>query len=443
MLSNESLRKIIAIDSGPEQGTEDCIAYLKQICESNALSCEQHSFENIYGDSVLIAYSPKHKHLPQLILQANVDTENPGLYSYWTNSDCNPFNASIINESIYGLGCASGKLDALAKLSAVIDTKDSELKICPVFMASFHRGAFSPTEYLLNHKLIQPKFALVSEASANELVIGSCTQALVKLSIPFSAQEVLNRQAAHSAESTSTQSRIFRGRSTHASTPHLGSSAYEALLKYIKNLPENILLVAATAGESYFSIPSDALLELDLSYYPDDRVLSNLIQANHILEQIAKEHGYNSGANEEDESILPSFSVCKLDSMESSIDIYISVFLSLESDASLLEKHFSAFKTTGIQFNIQEFWPGRCLKANDSFLSSCLQNLESLNIASKIAHKNKFTDATSYLNRNIPAIAFGPGSSLNNVNTANEHIHLADLNSCYRFYKQMIERNCQ
>ena len=117
----ETCRKFISIDSGPLQGTEAICEYAAELCEDFGLNVEIQR-QSVAGvpQANIIARSVDHMPENEFLLQTRLDTVDPGIYGQWTLTENNPFNATIVDEKMYGLGVAETKLDFLCKLCALL-----------------------------------------------------------------------------------------------------------------------------------------------------------------------------------------------------------------------------------------------------------------------------------------------------------------------------------
>src|SRR5207253_597890 len=101
-----------------------------------------------------------------------LDTVDPGPYPLWTHTECNPFDATIIDGKIYGLGTADVKLDFLCKLEALSSFGgDRNWKLPPVLVGTYGEelGMHGALRLIRKNK-ISAKMALISEPSHLKLI---------------------------------------------------------------------------------------------------------------------------------------------------------------------------------------------------------------------------------------------------------------------------------
>ncbi|HEX4924713.1 MAG TPA: M20/M25/M40 family metallo-hydrolase, partial [Bdellovibrionales bacterium] len=111
---------MISIDSSPHNGTAQAAAFAGELCRQFGLHVElQEGVVRGVNQANLIARPQEGRPGEEVLLQSHLDTVDPGSYSLWTETDRNPFNATIKGGKIYGLGAADVKLDFLCKLYAI------------------------------------------------------------------------------------------------------------------------------------------------------------------------------------------------------------------------------------------------------------------------------------------------------------------------------------
>ena len=116
----ELCRKFIGVDSSPSRGTGEISEYAAELCRSAGLQVElQYETHNGLRQANLIARRTSQPQENEVLFQSHLDTVDPGHFSNWKKTQYNPFNASIQDGKIIGLGVADCKLDFLCKLEAI------------------------------------------------------------------------------------------------------------------------------------------------------------------------------------------------------------------------------------------------------------------------------------------------------------------------------------
>ena len=138
----EAIEKAIKVKSVSDQGNEEIShffgEFMKQIGFKVNLQEVTHSLPEvskrqfnvigILGDPLVDSKTKK-----GLLLNTHTDTVSPGLKSNWTETDGDPFHATIKGEKIFGLGTADVKLDFLCKLKACERYAERKLKM-PLYL---------------------------------------------------------------------------------------------------------------------------------------------------------------------------------------------------------------------------------------------------------------------------------------------------------------------
>lgn len=432
----------ISIDSCFNQGTRDFVGFAKKLCEQQELVVEvqEKKIDNISYQS-LVARPKLAKAKEDIVFQSHIDTLDPGLYSDWTETDHNPFKASINGDKIYGLGSASAKLDFLCKLKAFSEIGSKNFKYNPTLVASYGaEEGFIGSQELVNTSVIKPKFAIVGEPSNLKIITSSSGKAIVDIFIPFSDKELELRNKTEN-EVTSTQTKIFRGKAAHSSTPHLGSSAFDNLMKYLKQLPDGIMLVGVDAGISHSTVPSDAVLELDLGTYPDDHMGVKLIDAVKRLEDLANlEFGKHLVENFSEQ--VPTYTIGRVKTETKGIRLLVSFFLPPSLGIESFKSWTERLKSKDCQVVLKYFFVPCKISSEDNWVVGARDILRNNSLSAELVSRTKMTEASFYQEMHIPAIAFGPGEMHGNSFSANEYNLISEMESAIEVYKSFIERFC-
>ena len=138
----EHAEKIVRIHSVSEDGNEEIATYLQGLMQRSGfktmLQEVTHSLENVsrhqynvigtMGDPLV-----DHTTKKGLLLNTHIDTVSPGIKSYWTECNQDPYQLTIKDGKLFGLGSADVKLDMLCKLKACEKYKDRRLKM-PIYL---------------------------------------------------------------------------------------------------------------------------------------------------------------------------------------------------------------------------------------------------------------------------------------------------------------------
>src|ERR1022692_2960548 len=111
---------MIQIDSTPRSGNREIASFCSQLCRDAGFNVklQETSLGGIKQMNIL-ARPQESAEKNEVIFQTHLDTVEPGPMGNWTKTDNNPFQATILDDRIYGLGTADVKLDYLCKLRAL------------------------------------------------------------------------------------------------------------------------------------------------------------------------------------------------------------------------------------------------------------------------------------------------------------------------------------
>ncbi|MBO9668201.1 MAG: M20/M25/M40 family metallo-hydrolase, partial [Bdellovibrio sp.] len=263
----EACRQFIAIDSTPSHGNRELARWAAAFCRQNGLHVEEQ--EEVVGDLEqvnIIARPVSERPSAEFLFQTHLDTVDPGPFPLWTLTGSNPFDAHIIDGNIYGLGAADVKLDFLCKLVAIASFGNNRAwRLPPVLVGTFgEESGMQGALKLIRKNKVAAKMALIGEPSDLKLINAAKGFASVEVRIPFSEEEIAYRNEHNLRESTSTQSKLFRGKAAHSSTPHLGESAINKMFEYLMMLPDTVNIMEIDGGINFNTVPSHAFLEIDM-----------------------------------------------------------------------------------------------------------------------------------------------------------------------------------
>jgi succinyl-diaminopimelate desuccinylase len=383
----------------------------------------------------------------EFLLQTHLDTPDPGPFGLWIQTGHNPFDAHIIDQKIFGLGAAEVKLDFLCKLEALLAfPANTPWKVPPVLIGTYGeelgmQGALK----LIRKNKFSAQRALVGEPSNLNLITAGKGIASVEIRVPYS-QEELNYKIEHNLrESTSTQSRIFNGKSAHSSTPHLGESAVKKMFEYLSQLSHNIVVMEMDGGVNFNTVPANAFLEVDLVAAgfadPMSEKMSVLFHALRDLEeQFLNYH------DQDFHPTHPTLNVGLIRTFEDHIFISGSCRIPPIVTNEIYESWMSALKTkcqsVGAEFRVSDYKRPYRTEKQSPFVQACLEELKNLGLSPELITQPSTNEASLWSRVGIECISFGPGMREGNVHTPQENVSIEDLKKAIEFYRRVIERFC-
>lgn len=445
----DASRALIGFDSTPESGTLRLVEWLKTYCLEKGLAVEVYTEPLSDQQQANIIIRPSAESPPvEFMLQTHLDTADPGPYGLWEKTGHNPFDGTIIDGKIYGLGSADVKLDILCKIEALAKAceKGRQFKLPPVVVGTFGEEiGMQGSLRLIRKHLVRPKMALIGEPSDLKLIYAGKGLAEVEIRIPFSKQEKTYRIEHNLNELTSSQSRIFSGRAAHSSAPHLGDSAIRKMFDYISQLPAQVVVMSIDGGVNFNSIPAQAFLEID----PNSAIQNPMAQKLQHLHRVLKDLelrflGYkdeqfyppyptlNIGRIRCDDDEVVLHGACRLPPIVTN-DVYESWMKYLKQQCDVIEARFKVldykrpFKT----------------ETNSVFVRGCLQELGALNLSQDCVTQSSTNEASLWSRIGVECLAFGPGKRDQNIHTPTENVDIEDLRKATEFYAKVIERFCR
>lgn len=444
----ETCRKFIGIDSTPQHGNREVAHFAAQLCREAGLEVEIEEEEvNGIAQCNVVARPKQTPHESELMLQAHLDTSDPGNFALWTKTQANPFNASIYGGSLYGLGVADVKLDFLCKLEALrrFLVTGRKVKRGVVLVGTFGaQTGMAGAIRLVRRKRISAKHALIGEPTDLQVASAGQGLAVVEISIPFSAEEIEYREQHDLIESGSTQSRIFSGKAAHSSAPELGENAIIKMLDYLSQLPEGIAVMDLDGGTSYNSVPGSAVLEIDLVGGFRDPIVPKLVAVLGALREIEVEMKHFVAAGYT--PTHPTINIGMIRTYPDQVRLIGSCRLpppvtdrDYEAWMDRVRNSCAAVKST---FRIRDYKSAFQTSPDSTFIRDCQAVVQTLGRSSQLQSAASSTEASVFTRLGIECVVFGPGRGAGNSHAPNENIEIEDLDRAIGFYLAVIERYC-
>lgn len=439
MIQNfEDYRRIISLDSSPFVGVVDLCAAYAELCEKLGLKYE------FVNDGLAILVFGNSKSASDLFIYNDLETDEPGPHSLWDESNQNPFEATISRERLIGLGVAGSKLSMLNQMFALKKWKDQggEPSVCLL------GGAFSNLKEDLASPFVSKaiescKNILVSRPTSSRVLTGICGYAKVKFNIPLGKQESDLKKKHLEDEDTSTQTRIFRGRTTHGASLNkkADEDAFVKLVDYLRMLPEGVLVLTMEAGHSVNAVASEAILELNLSQPVAGSSSSKLIA---LVDELSKlSQSFNEQRSNGD-SQLPNLNIGKLrhnpEHLELGVGFYLPHDFNKEKLLLSLNQVQKNLEATGIEFRVADFQEGAEFEKDDAFLSNIKQLLNQKNIEWNEGDSVMKSASRRLSSFRKPMLQFGLANGLGNVNEPNESVEVKDIEDSIDLFFSIMER---
>jgi acetylornithine deacetylase/succinyl-diaminopimelate desuccinylase-like protein len=442
----EACRKIISIDSSPHNGTAEVALFAAELCKQQGLFVDlQEGVLNGLRQINVIARPFEQRPGDELMLQTHLDTVDPGSYGLWTETDKNPFNATIKAGKIYGLGVADVKLDFICKLFALKNISNEKLKSPYVLVGTYgeETGMWGAKNLLLEKK-VSAKRALLGEPSEMKIIYASNGLAVINIKIPFSIEERNHRQDHQSGEGTSSHSKIFRGKAAHSSTPALGENAISKLVQYLDQLPEGLAILTVDGGISHNTVPDQAMLEVELGRSFKESVARKFIRIFREMENISTE--FMKFPSPDFDPNCPTMNIGLVrtneDGVEMTASIRITPSVTREVMTGWLNRLQKFCASLNCEARLADYKSPSLTSLQSPLVKSCFEQIKDLGRMPMVATKSASNESSIYSLRGIECVVLGPGRSIGNSHCPNEQNTIEELEFAIRFYQGIVERLC-
>lgn len=438
---------MISLDSTPAHGNKEVALFAAELCKDRGLFVElQRDFIGDIENVNVIARPQEARPDLEFLLQTHLDTVDPGPFALWTQTECNPFDATIIDGKIYGLGAADVKLDFLCKLEAIsFFGRQTKWKVPPVLVGTYGeeigmQGALR----LIRKNKISAKMALIGEPSDLKLIHAAKGFASVEIRVPFTEEEIAYRQEHNLKESTSTQSKLFIGKAAHSSLPHRGESAVFKMLEYLSQMPDSVTLMEIDGGVNYNSVPGHALLEIDVVTNTAKPIVAKINQIHAAIRALDKE--FLKFADENFTPPHPTLNIGLVRTYEDHVLIAgscrIPPMISQETYEGWMSQLREICEGIGAQFRVTDYKKPFRTVENSSLVKGCREELQAMGLVSELTTQPSTNESSIFSRTGVECLCFGAGKREGNVHTPTEHVAVEDLHKAIDFYKRVIERFC-
>lgn len=483
----EQAEKLISINSVSQDGNEEIAVYLQNLMNKMGLKTSlqevTHSMEGvskrqfnvigILGDPLVDTKTRK-----GLLLNTHIDTVSPGIKSHWTETNGEPFKATIKENRIYGLGSADVKLDFLCKLKAIERYRERKLKM-PVYLVGTagEEIGMMGARFLIKSMALNPKYVIVGEPSELAVIHAHKAYAVYQVNIGYNQ---LERDA--KGFNTRIELKCY-GKSTHGSNPHLGDNAIKRMLSVVRKIKEanfQIRLTKIGGGETVNKVPDSASVEfyLSSSSFDDFRKFfrENLshkevhvefgglgesgmkFMPDNILDAVEGVEGCLAALEKDllsanDPTFNPATSTVNLgmlvqrpSGIEMQFDIRLLPNVAPEAFdqkfKTLVQETNARFSNLIMRVQRTRSTPSLNTSADNELVKAALDAQKLAGIEPKLDKKAASTEAAYFAAHGFDAIVFGPGRGMGNSHTPNEHNLVDHLDKAVHFYDRMIERFC-
>lgn len=443
----EACLSFIKTDSTPSVGT-------KALAQKAAQLCEQAGFRVVLfhekyrgcDQTNLVAYLPEHPpDSTSLILQSHLDTADPGPFALWTRNGSNPFEPSLYQGRIYGLGAADAKVDFLCKLEAVKNLRGKKIRRPVVLVATYGEEiGMMGIKRLIKSGMVQGQYALVSEPTGLRPVRSGKGLAHLEVHLPYEEDEREFRESHDLAESTATQSKLFSGRSSHSSTGKNSDNAIRKLLDYTSQLPGNLALMEVEGGVNFNTVADSAFMELDFSPQLKFSMLQKLSRFRDKVESL--ERKFTEVADSSFDPPYATLNIGRIATTEEGVLLEGCVRTPPVVSEEIYLKWIKEFRQScrDLKGHLKVLDYKRPFKTpeNSLVLQACQEVLEAMGKPSTCSTQSATTEANVLSRHGVECVVFGPAQMENNLHTAHESVAVEELAAGKEFYTRVMERMC-
>ena len=441
----ETCRQLVGLDSTPSRGTREIGEFAAQLCREANFSVDV-DLESLHGlEQINLIARPKGPAgTEEVMLQTHLDTVDPGNAGAWTKTQANPFNASIYNDTLFGLGVADTKLDFLCKLEALKQLGTQNWRKNPVLVATYgaQLGMVGAIK-LMRRKRVKAQVALIGEPT--QLALGYAGQglAVVEVSVPFSPEEILYRENHDQIESSSTQSKIFVGKAAHSSEPDLGQNAIVKMLDYLVQLPAGIAIMDLDGGNSYNRVPESAVLEIDVVGSLQEPIVPKIAQITRALrhmDEALRAFPPDVGG------VRPTVNIGTIRTFPDHVRLTGSCRLPPSVTDKVYESWIATIKDecaqVGATFSVRDYKAAFRTEPNAAIVQAVSRAIRHLGSEPNLVQVPTSTEANVFSRFGMDCIVIGPGQGVGNSHAANESVKIDELNRAIEFYKQTVRELC-
>lgn len=444
----EICRKLISIDTSPTSSTLELVEYLGKLATDEGLHVEivREVHNGLTQANIIVRVEEFKAGDSEFLLQTHLDTVDPVNHSLWKKNDFNPFEATIEDGKIYGLGAADVKLDFLCKLQVLKKFKGRKFNtLKPVLIGTFgEETGMQGALKLIRKNKINAKYAVIGETTDLQIINASKGFAMVEVHIPISEAEKKYKEERNSLESVSTETKLFSGKSAHSSTPHLGDNAIQKMFDFLQRMPENLVLIDADGGTQFNMVPNQAMIELDITSQVQDLTITKINKIYKVLQEV--ESDMRRFQDKQFEPAFSTLSIGVIRTTEESLLIggscRILPNITQELYENWMRKIQNVCQSVGAQFIITDYKRPFRTNENSILIKSTQSILEKLGLDSKCKSLASTNEASLFSRLGIECICIGAGVREGNVHTPQEHVKIDDLEKAMMLYERLVERLC-
>ena len=480
----DTARALVRADTSPGRGTRAAADLLAPLYEAIGLPVRRLEDEpgevNLLagpGGAGSAAADPSRTAAPGgALLVTHIDTVPGGPVERWTETGGDPWALTEKDGTLFGLGCADVKLDALCKLEAA--RRLSERKLARPFWllttCGEEVGLRGARRFAASASFseIRPRYVLCGEPSELRLVTAHKGYAVVRCTVTDAKARLV------STAGPGVERVTFAGKAAHSSTPALGINAIRRALAWARS--SGTPLLSASGGTSANVVPASCVLEVPAPRdsgepAPDDVRFLPATQARPNLWRAAVTAGALEDlwlgllaelAPHQDARFDPKGAVGGLNVFESESEpgsagsVYGRAVARATLDARLLPQHdpdevLGKFERKAqewvrglgsgelsLEIQVTRNAAGMSLRDDTDLVAAIGRVLSRAGLDPRPRAKPTSTEAGVFARAGCEAIVLGPGRSTGNAHEPNERIEIAQLEKAIDLYEEILLELC-
>lgn len=436
----ELCKSALSIDSSIVNGTTDFSEFLTELSTSCGLNIDikNYLFRDLDFQNILITKNKNYKNIKYLFVNP-LDTEAPGPFRSWTSTDQDPFDITIKEGRMFGLGANCGKLNTVLLLKAFSEiAEDQKEKFA--FLGNYGRevrahGALR----FLKEKGVSPENLVVGFPTSNQVVYAQAGRIRMRINFPFTDKEKELRADHDEHEHTSSESQYFHSKTEMKMEVYdkaFGrNNAIVEALHYIENLPDQLLVLDFAGGKDLYSDPRSCLFEFDLVSSSEILMGIKLKTFFSYMKELTNEFKNHSNVDFSPEHPLLHLGrvVCDLEGIEFWGECVFPPGIPEQvSEAWITQLREKIENVGGSTKMLSQRYP-YVFNGSNSFLESLLK----LNDSEKPCSLSYTSEADIFDLVGFKSLIFGPGD-FEQMFKPNESISLKSLEEALAFYKKIL-----
>lgn len=434
-------KQALSIDSSMGNGTTEYTQFILKIADELGLKIKtkNYLFRDIDFQNMLL-YSSKTSAEIKYLFVNPLDTESPGPFRAWTETGQDPFDITIKNKKMYGLGANSGKLNTILLLKALSQIEESKRKSIG-FLGTYGREVRSHGALKFLRELkVNPKNIINGFPTDNKIVTSQPGRFRMRINFPFTDIEKALRANHDEQEHSSSESQYFHSNLKTAKLLNRNiefwkTNAIGEALSFLENLPDQLLILDFAGGKDLYSDPRSCLLEFDMGNRSEVMMGLRLKNFYRLLRELSAEFVEHKNLNYKPEVPMIHLGrvVCDLEGIEFWGECVFSPGISEEiSTPWILKLRDEISNLGGASKMLSQRWP-YVYKGNEVFMNELCK----ISGSQESSSSSYTSEADLFKLAGYESIIYGPGD-FSKMFLPNESIETESLEASLDFYSKTL-----